>query len=303
MTTVHLYNSPDESVSEHGGGCDPARRGRYRSHAAAGSAAIAAPALAVGHAGDPAAPSQAAILRQYCVGCHNARTQAGQLPLAAFAVANPEHSSEVAEKMIRKLRAGLMPPPGARRPDEAVLAALADTLTAQADAHATGVAPGGRTFQLLNRAEYTRSIHDLLALDVNAGDYLPLDPKSANFDNIADSQLLSPTLMQSYLTAAAEISRLAVGDPSATAREATYRVSRWTSQREQVEGAPWDARRPLRRAHLPGRRRVPVPRVLLSRDDGRTGERPRRCTPPRCRSRSRSRSTAIASRCWISIGG
>src|SRR5262245_7480632 len=187
-------------------------------------------------------PSQTAIVKQYCVGCHNDRTQAGQLTLAAFDVADPSHSTEVAEKMIRKLRAGLMPPPGARRPDEAVLAALADALTAQADAHATTAAPGGRTFQRLNRAEYSRSIHDLLALDVNAGDYLPLDARSANFDNIADAQLLSPTLMQSYLTAAAEISRLAVGDPAATAREATYPVSRWTSQREHVEGAPYGTR-------------------------------------------------------------
>src|SRR5262249_40972843 len=67
----------------------------------------------------------------------------------------------------------------------------------------------------------------------------PLDPKSANFDNIADAQLLSPTLMQSYLTAAAEISRLAVGDRAATAREATYSLSRWVSQRERVDGAPY----------------------------------------------------------------
>ncbi len=193
--------------------------------------------------------SQTAVVKQYCVGCHNDRTQAGQLTLAAFDVDDPRHNPEVAEKMIRKLRAGLMPPPGSRRPDDAVLAALADTLTAQADAHASASAPGGRSFQRLNRAEYTRSIHDLLALDVNAGDYLPLDSKSANFDNIADSQLLSPTLMQSYLTAAAEISRLAVGDPSATAREATYQVSRWTSQREQVEGAPYGTRGGLSVVH------------------------------------------------------
>ena len=73
-------------------------------------------------------------------------------------------------------------------------------------------------------------------------EYLPLDAKSANFDNIADAQLLSPTLMQAYLTAAAEVSRLAVGDRAATAREATYPVSRWTSQREHVEGAPYGTR-------------------------------------------------------------
>src|SRR5207237_5834276 len=148
----------------------------------------------------------------------------------------------VAEKMIRKLRAGQMPPPGSRRPDEASLARLAGALEAQADARAADAPPGRRTFQRLNRAEYARSVHDLLALDVDAGSYLPLDSKSANFDNIADAQLLSPTLMQAYLTAAAEISRLAVGDPAATARETTYAVSRWASQREHVDGAPYGTR-------------------------------------------------------------
>jgi mono/diheme cytochrome c family protein len=185
---------------------------------------------------------QTVLVRQYCAGCHNDRTKAGDLSLAAFDVANPEHNPEVAEKMIRKLRAGLMPPAGSRRPPEATLAALARKLETQADSRFSNPAPGRRTFQRLNRAEYSRSIHDILALDVNAGDYLPLDAKSANFDNIADAQLLSPTLMQSYLTAAAEISRLAIGDPSATAREATYAVSRWMSQREQVEGAPYGTR-------------------------------------------------------------
>ena len=111
------------------------------------------------------------------------------------------------------------------------------------------VPPGRRTFQRLNRAEYAQSVRDLLALDVDAGDYLPLDPKSANFDNIADAQLLSPTLMQSYLTAAAEISRLAVGDRRATAREVTFDVPRWISQREQVEGAPFGTRGGLSVAH------------------------------------------------------
>src|SRR5882672_5706688 len=203
---------------------------------------VAKPAMAVAHNGTTSSESQTAVITQYCAGCHNDRTKAGQLTLAAFDVADPAHSAEVAEKMIRKLRAGLMPPPGSRRPDEAALAGLADTLSAHADARATEFTPGRRTFQRLNRAEYARSIHDLLALDVNAGDYLPLDAKSANFDNIADAQLLSPTLMQAYLTAAAEISRLAVGDAAATAREATYGVSRWTSQREHVEGAPYGTR-------------------------------------------------------------
>jgi mono/diheme cytochrome c family protein len=202
------------------------------------TAARQAPAAA---AGAPDTPQ--AIVARNCATCHNDRTKSGNLSLQSFDVATAGQHSETAEKMIRKLRAGQMPPAGSRRPSDAMLDALADALEAQADAHAASdPAPGRRTFQRLNRAEYARSIHDLLKLDVNAGEYLPLDTKSANFDNIADAQLLSPTLMQAYLTAAAEISRLAVGDPAATAREASYPVTRWTSQREHVDGTPYGTR-------------------------------------------------------------
>jgi mono/diheme cytochrome c family protein len=184
-----------------------------------------------------------------CAGCHNDRTRNGNVSLQSFDVANAGAHGEITEKMIRKLRAGQMPPPGSRRPSDTALAGLADLLETQADARAVEPLPGRRTFQRLNRAEYARSIQDLLAVDINAGDYLPLDEKSANFDNIADAQLLSPTLMQAYLSAAAEISRLAVGDPGATAREATYPVSRWASQREHVEGAPHGTRGGLSVVH------------------------------------------------------
>jgi mono/diheme cytochrome c family protein len=184
-----------------------------------------------------------AVVTRSCATCHNDRTRSGNVSLQSFDLATAGQQSEITEKMIRKLRAGQMPPPGSRRPEEALLDGLAEALEAQADARAAGEStPGRRTFQRLNRAEYARSVHDLLALDVNAGEYLPLDSKSANFDNVADAQLLSPTLMQAYLTAAAEISRLAVGDAAATAREATYPVSRWMSQREHVEGAPYGTR-------------------------------------------------------------
>jgi mono/diheme cytochrome c family protein len=191
----------------------------------------------------PAAVAQAPqdVVARTCVGCHSNRAKAGNLSLESFAVDNAAADRDTAEKMIRKLRAGQMPPPGARRPEPAVLAGLAHALEAQMD-KAEAVPPGRRTFQRLNRAEYAQSVKDLLALDIDAGHYLPLDPKSANFDNIADAQLLSPTLMQSYLTAAAEISRLAVGDPRATAKEVTFNVPRWTSQRDQVEGAPFGTR-------------------------------------------------------------
>lgn len=198
-------------------------------------AAAAPPAMALDAA--------QAVVTTTCRPCHNDRNRSGNLSLQAFDVAAVGEHAATAEKMIRKLRAGQMPPAGSRRPSEAVLEDLAEVLEAEADKHAAiAPTPGRRTFQRLNRAEYARSIRDLLALDVDAGDYLPLDPKSANFDNIADAQLLSPTLMQAYLTAAAEISRLAIGDSSATAREASYLVPRTTSQRERVEGAPYGTR-------------------------------------------------------------
>ncbi|HMF99069.1 MAG TPA: DUF1592 domain-containing protein [Vicinamibacterales bacterium] len=217
---------------------------------AGGFAIVGVLALLGSHAASSAAPqdsaatparSPQAVVSRTCVGCHNDRMRSGNLSLTSFDVATAASHRDATERMIRKLRAGQMPPAGIPR-DEAALAGLAAALEAEADAHVADAAPGRRTFQRLNRAEYERSIHDLLALDVNAADYLPLDPKSANFDNIADTQLLSPTLMQSYLTAAAEISRLAVGDRAATAREATYSLSRWVSQREHVDGAPYGTR-------------------------------------------------------------
>jgi len=194
----------------------------------------------------PVAPQD--VVTRSCVGCHSDRAKTGNLSLEHFKVEAATSDRDTTEKMIRKLRAGQMPPPGSRRPDPAVLASLTQALEAQMD-KTEAVPPGRRTFQRLNRAEYSQSVRDLLALDVDAGDYLPLDPKSANFDNIADAQLLSPTLMQSYLTAAAEISRLAVGDRRATAREVTFDVPRWISQREQVEGAPFGTRGGLSVAH------------------------------------------------------
>ena len=158
--------------------------------------------------------SAQAVVDGTCRRCHNDRLRTGNLSLAAFEVAKATEQADAAERMVRKLRAGLMPPAGVRRPDESALLALAAELEERLDAAAAADPnPGRRGFQRLNRAEYTRSVRDLLGVDVDAGDYLPLDTKSANFDNIADAQMLSPTLMNGYLRAASEISRLAVGDP------------------------------------------------------------------------------------------
>ena len=183
------------------------------------------------------------VIEQYCLRCHNDRRLLGNMSLERFDAADAPADAELAERMIRKLRAGLMPPPGTRRPTEEALTALAVSLEEQLDqAAAANPNPGRRSFQRLNRAEYRASIRDLLDLEIDPGAYLPLDTKSANFDNIADAQLLSATLTDGYLRAAAEISRLAVGDPHITPSESTYRVSRWDSQTERVEGAPYGTR-------------------------------------------------------------
>ena len=181
-----------------------------------------------------------AIVDRTCRRCHNDRQLQGNLSLESFKVAEAGKQTAIAEKMIRKLRAGMMPPPGGRRPDSATLNGLAELLESRAGA--TVKHSPGRSFQRLNRAEYRRSIRDLLALDIDAGEYLPLDTKSANFDNIADAQPLSATLMQSYLSAAGEISRIAIGNPSAAASESTYKISRWVSQREHANNTPYGTR-------------------------------------------------------------
>ena len=196
--------------------------------------------LANAHAADTSsAEAYNAVIRRYCVICHNDQLLTGNLTLAAFDVGEADRHAETAEKMIRKLTAGMMPPPPMPRPGGDTLAALARALEARIDSTAAAHPnPGRRTFQRLNRAEYRSSIRDLLALDIDAGDYLPLDTKSANFDNIADVQMLSPTLMGAYLNAASEISRLAVGDPNATLSSTTYTNPGYTTQWDRVEGAP-----------------------------------------------------------------
>lgn len=183
------------------------------------------------------------VIDRYCVRCHSDARLRGNLSLEDFDAERPELDGEVAEKMVVKLRAGMMPPPGVSRPAGDTLNALVASLEERLDdAAARAPNPGGRTFQRLNQAEYAASIRALLGLEVDGADYLPPDTKSANFDNIADVQLLSPTLLDAYLNAAAEISRLALGDPNATSTETQYRVPRWASQVERVPGAPYGTR-------------------------------------------------------------
>jgi hypothetical protein len=185
------------------------------------------------------------IVAESCVRCHSDSRLRGNLSLETFDISRAADDPEVVERMIRKVRAGMMPPPGVRAPEGDTLELFVEELErVMDDAWEDAPNPGRRTFQRLNRPEYEQAIRDLLSIEVNAEDWLPLDQMSANFDNIADVQALSPLLLESYLNAAADISRLAVGDRNAPSIDVTYKNSQYQSQHpwDHVEGAPYGTR-------------------------------------------------------------
>jgi len=184
-----------------------------------------------------------AMVQTYCVVCHNDVMMTGNMSLTGFAVEEASEHAETAEKMVRKLRAGMMPPRGMPRPQGDTLQALTLALEENLDrAAAENPNPGYRTFQRLNRVEYTNAVRDLLGVDIDVAVFLPLDTKSANFDNIADVQMPSSTVMEGYLRAAGHISRMALGDPEAESNSTRYRLPKTLSQKERVEGAPFGTR-------------------------------------------------------------
>ena len=196
----------------------------------------------------PALPTPADltdVVRQYCVSCHNDALVSGNVSLQGFEVAAASEKAETAERVIRKLRAGMMPPPGMPRPGGDTLMALVETLEDVIDrAAATAPNPGTRRFQRLNRTEYEKVIYDLLGLEIDAGSWLPADTYLGNFDNLAAAQGLSTTLLEAYLRAATEISRLAVGNPGAVPGTSKYSNPFEVSQHawDQIEGAPYGTR-------------------------------------------------------------
>jgi mono/diheme cytochrome c family protein len=189
------------------------------------------------------AAEQTRLVTTYCGTCHSERGKAGGLTLASFDAMKAHEQPEVIEKMIRKLRAGMMPPPGAKRPEPAQIDQLAAALESRMDEFAaSNPNPGWRPFQRLTRAEYSKAVQDLLDLEVDVTPYLPADTQAHGFDNIAEAQAFSPALLDGYLRAASQVSRLAIGDKHASATSATYRVLQVESQMRYVEGTPLGSR-------------------------------------------------------------
>jgi hypothetical protein len=145
--------------------------------------------------------------------------------------------------VVRKVRAGMMPPAGAPRPDRKVLDALATAVADGLDhASATNPNPGRAPLHRMNRAEYANAIRDLLAVEVDPTTLLPADDSSGGFDNIADVLGVSPALLERYVSAAAKISRLAVGDPQTAPLDITYTVKGDLTQTGTIEGLPLGTR-------------------------------------------------------------
>ena len=190
------------------------------------------------------------VVDQYCVRCHSDRRLAGNMSLESFDVGTPEASAELAERVIHKLRAGMMPPSDARRPPEDTLALLALSLEETLDDLARkNPNPGYRTFQRLNRAEYEAAIRGMFGFDIDASAFLPSETLSENFDNISDMQMLSATVLEGYLRAAAQVSRNVVGDVNAPAATTVYRIPKTMSQMGHIEGTPLGTRGGLAATH------------------------------------------------------
>jgi mono/diheme cytochrome c family protein len=184
------------------------------------------------------------LVQTICIACHNEHTLQAGLDLQNFDANAPQQYPVVAEKMIRKLRAGQMPPREMPRDEDAILQLVTAMENSLDQAARKAGRVGSRPFQRVNRAEYARLVNDLLGLTVDPAEWLPEDQISASFDNIADVQGLSSTLMVAYLTAASDIARRAIGQRDAPATAKTYSNPPSLSQHEweRLEGAPYGTR-------------------------------------------------------------
>ena len=207
------------------------------------NAVILALAGAASLAAQQTATVPKATVDKYCATCHSNDLRAADLNLQSLDLSKAPDSAETWEKVIRKLRVGAMPPPGAPRPDKGTADGLATFLETSLDrAYAANPNPGRATMHRLNRSEYANAIRDLLSLNIDATALLPPDDESSGFDNIADVLKVSPSLMERYLSASWNISREAIGDSRIAATTATYRVRPDLSQDEHIEGLPLGTR-------------------------------------------------------------
>jgi hypothetical protein len=186
---------------------------------------------------EPASPPT--VVRQFCVTCHEGEAPKGGLDLASVLSDAVARHPQVWEKVVRRLRAGQMPPAGRKRPDEDTYASVLSQLETALDLAAAERPDPGRTdaIRRLTRTEYQNAVRDLLSLDIDAAALLPPDEGSHGFDNVTVREL-SPTLLDRYISAAQKIARLAVGGTGRTPGGETIRVRADVTQEDRAEGLP-----------------------------------------------------------------
>ena len=191
------------------------------------------------------------VLDRYCVTCHNTQRLTAGLALDQLDVSDLGGHAATWEKVAAKLRSGSMPPAGMPRPDRAIYDGLAFWLEAGLDrAAAAHPNPGRSSLHRLNRAEYTNAVRDVLALEIDGRALLPEDDSGYGFDNVADVLSVSPALLERYMSAAAKISRLAVGDPATRPVIQTYRARPTLLQTDRMsEQLPFGSRGGMAVAH------------------------------------------------------
>ena len=207
--------------------------------AASGQLLAAGPQAPAGHSAAP----ERALLERYCVTCHNDQLRTAGLSLEALDLGDVRADAEIWEKVVLKLRAGMMPPAGRPRPDRETYDRLASFFEADLDrAAAANPDPGySDALRRLNATEYGNAIRDLLALEVDVTDLLPADDSSAGFDNVGLGGL-DPGRMERYLSAAQKVSRLAMGAPVRSPVADTFIVPSDLNQEVHVEGLPFGTR-------------------------------------------------------------
>src|SRR4029453_18611184 len=188
----------------------------------------------------PAAAASAparALIDTYCVACHNQRVKTAGIAFDTADLSDVSKDADLWEKALGKLRGGMMPPPGARRPEVASVDAFTAALERELDAAAArNPNPGRVALHRLNRAEYANAIEDLLGIRIDSSALLPKDDEADGFDNVASVLTVSPSFLDQYISAARVVTARAMGNPSAQPGSATYRPARGTDQAVRVEG-------------------------------------------------------------------
>ena len=189
----------------------------------AGSATAATPASATPTSAPPAdGKAQWNLVENYCFKCHNTEDWAGDVAFDTMSAAAVPEDAKIWEIAIKKLRSGLMPPPGKPQPEHAAVASMVSWLETTLDKAQTTPYAGYVPLRRLNRREYANSVRDLLGLDIDAATWLPQDPLKDDFDTNAELLQVTPAFMDQAVTAARTLALQAVGDPKSVPLETTY---------------------------------------------------------------------------------